>query len=620
MRHQTLVVPILIRTPWYRSVAARTGYAAIGLAAVFGFAFLRERELKRRNHRLEEKVAERTEELRIKNENLAQALGRVERLADISRESEERFRRMANGAPVLIWMSDARGEWIFANETWRQATGLAPEEILGQGWQQCIHPVDLPALLARLESSHRSGTSLSIEHRLLGADRSERWVRVLARPVPGGPSAAAGMIGIAVDVTEVRQAHDERLSMARALEQAQRVESLRVLAGGIAHDFNNLLTAIMAYASLLQLSASDSGWKEGKRMTEEILKAASKAGGLCRQMLAYAGSAQRDEKPLDLSVLVEETAGLLRSQLARRVHLEVESASNALPIRGDELQIQQLLTNLLTNSSEAIEHLPGSIRVRTFTAQSVQSLPGRLLLAPGVDHSGPLGVIEIADSGPGFDPAHLRRIFEPFFTTKELGRGLGLSAVHGIVKAHRGYLLLRNEPGKGCTFWVAFAQASAAKAPGSSHTSSEPWKGRGRVLVVDDEAAVRESMSRMLADMGFDCVVADGGRAALALHAEKPEFTLAVIDFVMPVCDGREVIDTLSQRDPGLPVLVVSGFTVTDIEAESPGRRSVAFLQKPFDLAAFRAAVRQLIEGRADTRTTEPHAGTPSFSSIRKSH
>lgn len=620
MRHQRLVVPILIRTPWYRTAAARVGYAAIGLAALFGFAFLRERGLKRRNHLLEEKVAARTEELRVKNENLAQAVKRVERLAEISRESEERFRRMANGAPVLIWMSDARGEWIFANETWRQATGLAPQEILGQGWQQCIHPTDLPLLLGRLETSHRLGTSLSIEHRLLGADRAERWVRVLARPLPGSDATVAGMIGIAVDVTEVRQAHDERLSMARALEQAQRVESLRVLAGGIAHDFNNLLTAIMAYASLLQLGSSDTGWQEGTRMTEEILKAANKAGSLCRQMLAYAGSGQREEQLLNLSSLVEETAGLLRSQLGRGVRLEIESAPRALPVRADEPQIQQLLTNLLTNSSEAIEHPPGAIRVRTFTTENVRSLPGRLLLAPGVDHSGPLSVIEISDTGPGFTPEHLGRIFEPFFTTKELGRGLGLSAVHGIVKAHRGYLLLRNEPGKGCTFWVAFAQATPATAPTSSHTSGEAWTGRGRVLVVDDEAAVRESMSRMLDDMGFDCVVADGGRAALALHAEKPEFTLAVVDFVMPICDGREVIDTLSQRDPGLPVLVVSGFTVTEIEADSRGSRSVAFLQKPFDLAAFRAAVRRLLECRVDTRPTEPHAGPPALNCIRKSH
>ncbi|MEO6995943.1 MAG: ATP-binding protein [Lacunisphaera sp.] len=593
MRRQELVVPLEIRTPWYALWTMKMGYGLALLGAVFGFVRLRERGLKRRNQTLEATVASRTEELRGEKQGLQQALVHVEKLAGDARESEQRFRRMANNAPVMIWMSDAAGRWIFANDTWKQYTGKDATELLGEGWTASIHPEDRAKVSTLYAEAHRNRTAITSEYRLLNADGGFSWVRMLARPLREDADGPNGLIGTCDDVTAIRQAQDERLNLERALQQTQRLESLGVLAGGIAHDFNNLLTGIMGNASLLR---SDVGHApDANRMLSVILDSSKKAAELCRQMLAYAGTGLHQVQPIDLSDLVERTLGILRSQMGKDITFELDLPRGLPRVVADAPQLHQLFTNLLTNAIEAIGKNPGTITIRTFRVTELQRAPGQLLLAPAQCAPSLVG-LEISDNGPGIPPENLERIFEPFFTTKTMGRGLGLSAVHGIVKGHQGLLRLKNEPGKGCTFWLAFPGETTTSTPSLPPPNNDNWKGSGRVLLVDDEPAVRDSVRRMLVELGFDCVEAGGGLEALELHAKLPPFDLVVLDLVMPICDGSAVMAELNRREPGLRILLISGFNVMGQSETSPTRKLTAFLQKPFDMDGFKSALKNILK------------------------
>jgi len=380
--------------------------------------------------------------------------------------------------------------------------------------------------------------------------------------------------------------------MALSLRQAQRLDSLGVLAGGIAHDFNNLLAAILGNLNLAQDSSGPDS--AARPFLDKAERAVLKAATLTRELLAYSGKGRFVVKPQDLNLVVQDLANLLNVSISKKIQLRYDLCPTIPAIEADSAQIQQVVMNLVTNASEAIGDQEGQIRLSTreqaLDAQQLDSgFAGQRLAA------GRYAVLEIADTGSGIDPRILGRIFEPFFSTKASGHGLGLSAMQGILKGHHAGIQLSSQPGGGTTFSLFFpALAGALQGEPPAAPEDAALRFHGRVLLADDEADVLASSSAMLAAIGFEVVTAVDGQEAVE-RCRLEAFDLVVLDLSMPRMDGFEAFRELRLANPELPVILYSGYTDHGSLEETLAQGRAGFLQKPFLLAELRQAVRQVI-------------------------
>ena len=384
-------------------------------------------ELGRLRRDLENQVFEKTSELR----------NSVERL----RESEVRFRNMADTAPVMIWVSDTDKLCTFFNQTWLAFTGRTFEQEYGNGWAKGVHPDDLDRCYAIYSSSFDAREHFQMEYRLRRADGEYRWVldRGIPRFAPGG--AFAGYIGSAFDITDLKRIHEEALSR-------QKLQSLVALTRGIAHDFNNMVGAIVAQAELAEMDLAEGSLPEDE--VRQIKAVAIRASEMVRELMIYSGQEAVTLEPVDLSGLVEEMAELLRASISRKSSLRLDLCRDLPRVRGSATQLRQLVMNLILNAAQAIGDDGGSIHVKTsFSKGGVHSSP-----AHGADCRDGFVRLEISDTGCGMTDEQKARIFDPFFTTKSQGHGLGLAVVQGIVQSHGGAINVVSTPGKGTAFEV----------------------------------------------------------------------------------------------------------------------------------------------------------------------
>lgn len=379
------------------------------------------------------------------------------------------------------------------------------------------------------------------------------------------------------------------------LLQAQKMESLGILAGGIAHDFNNLLTAILGNLSLARVELSPEA--SALPLLGNIEKAALKASELTRQMLAYAGRGNYVVTPQDLNQLVRETAQLLRVSIPKKIDLEFHLAGDLPVIEADVGQIQQVVMNLVTNASDAIGEALGHIELSTHTqafdeADIASAFPLQAL------HPGLYVVLRVSDSGCGMSPETRAHIFDPFFTTKQTGHGLGLSAMLGILRAHGAGIHIDTELGQGSTFQIVFpAHPELASLPKEAK-ADPPSRFRGRVLLVDDEPAILEATASILKALGFGVVTARDGLEALGkLEAERDGFVLVFMDLTMPRMDGREAFERMRALRADLPVILCSGYTEQDILPNFQGQNPPVFLQKPYLMKELQRTLQAAIPG-----------------------
>jgi two-component system, cell cycle sensor histidine kinase and response regulator CckA len=392
------------------------------------------------------------------------------------------------------------------------------------------------------------------------------WLVSLA-PLRDGDGAIAGVLGTAVDITLMRR-------LERNMQQTQRIESLGVLAGGVAHDFNNLLVAILGNADL---ALREPITQPTLRHAVEAIRTASlRASELTSQLLAYSGRGQLEVTTVEIVPLVEEMVALLAPTRAGVVALEL--APDLPHVTADAAQIRQVVMNLVTNAFDALDAGDGVVRVRTRTVVlSTEPHPLDVITAP----PGHYVALEVGDTGVGMDTATRRKIFDPFFTTKPHGHGLGLAAVLGIVRGHRGGLRLFSEVRGGSVFEVLLP-VSTAPPPRAVEVTAPTRRATARdktILVVDDEDMVREVLCHMIEDLGYHAIGVSGGGEALAL-ADRPELALdaAIVDLTMPRMNGRAVIKALRERRPTLPVVLTSGFDRDRVAADD----ATGFLRKPF--------------------------------------
>lgn len=386
-----------------------------------------------------------------------------------------------------------------------------------------------------------------------------------------------------VDVTERKKLETERREFETRMQQTQRLESLGVLAGGIAHDFNNILMAIMGHAELAVNAISP--LSPGREHFSEIMTASKRAADLCAQMLAYAGKSRIEKRSLVLGDLVEETLHLLKTSISKKAILNLNLERSLPCISGDPSQIRQILMNLVINASEAIGKRSGTIALSTGAMDcSEQYLADGYIVAPG--QPGTYVYIEVSDTGCGMGKETIQRIFEPFFTTKFTGRGVGLAALLGIVKAHEGALRVYSEPGKGSTFKVLFPAIDALEDQKSAHDANINYHGSGTVLLVDDEESIRALSSAQLRHLGLEVLTAEDGRQAVNIYRERKEdIDLVLLDLTMPHMNGEEAFRELRQINPKVRVILASGYSENDISSRFAGKGLGGCLQKPYTLA-----------------------------------
>ncbi|MCR9245393.1 MAG: PAS domain S-box protein [bacterium] len=511
--------------------------------------------------------------------------------ADVLRRRERQFRRLADHVPALIWESDGSGERTFFNRTWSDFTGRTSEEECGTGWLAGIHSDDVAACSETFARSHAGRTGFTREYRLRDRAGNSRWVRDSGQPrFDGGETGDfAGFVGCALDVTEIHDAQQERLTIERRLGEAQKLESLALLAGGIAHDFNNLLTSIIGNCGLLRDEPAARGADE---CVAGIEQAAQRARDLCRRMLAYSGRGRFAVSEMSLSTIVRDHQSVLPMCTGASVSLDYHLGTELPEVSADSSQLGQVLLNLVTNAAEASQ--PGAtVRIATGTCK-LDGQELRELRAPDA-RPGEFVWLEVADAGSGIDAADLSRVFDPFFSTKGPGRGLGLAATIGIVRGHHGAIRVSSEAGRGCVVRVMLPVERARDDVVVVPASRPRPASRQAVLVVDDEAEVREVMRRTLLRDGREVVAVEDGASALAVFCREPDrFGCVVLDYTMPGFSGSKVAAAMREQRPDLPILLVSGYDVAD-RADTRAVRVDAILSKPFTPSELRAAVAALL-------------------------
>jgi CheY-like chemotaxis protein len=392
-------------------------------------------------------------------------------------------------------------------------------------------------------------------------------------------------------ITAHKRAEGEKEALEKQFQQTQKLESLGVLAGGIAHDFNNILTIIIGHCALAKMDC-----ESAENHIAPIEKAAGRAADLCSQMLTYAGKAQFVLTLVNMTMLVEEMLKMLKTTIHQNAVIKPSLAANIPLITGDASQIRQVVMNLIINAAEAIGDAQGEIHVSLSTTeveahQTEQDYLGKFIAV------GRYACMKVSDSGCGMDDETKKRLFEPFYTTKFTGRGLGMSAVLGIITAHGGALQLSSQVGAGKTFTV-YLPIQNVESPlneSQQRDAVPPWQGSGTILLVEDETQIKVIAKIMLNKMGFAVIEASNGTEALeAYQKSAADITMVVTDLGMPVMDGYELFRTLKEHNPDLPIIISSGFGDAAIASRIPHKETAGIISKPYNFIQMREILKKI--------------------------
>ena len=421
------------------------------------------------------------------------------------------------------------------------------------------------------------------------------WVEMNIRRVQIG--ADDRMVVTARDITERKKTEDERLRYERRMQDAQKLESLGLLAGGIAHDFNNLLTAILGNIDLALLDIPHNSTARDDLRT--AISATQRAAELAQQMLAYSGKGRFVTEWVEVPAAIQEITQMIKASISKNADLRMRFPPSLPPIEADATQLRQVVMNLVINASEALENRPGTIDLSAGVLDG-RSVPPAQLWPREPLPPGPYLYIEIVDSGAGMGPDVLNKIFDPFFSTKFVGRGLGLPAVLGIVRGHKGAIQVGSRPGRGTTFRVFFpAKPKPATAAASPDAPVPGARTRsGLILLVDDESGVRETASKLLSRMGYQVTCAGDGEQAIQLFRSQADRIVGVIlDLTMPQLDGVQTLIRLRLIRENVPVIISSGYGEQDVMQRFEGLHVNGFISKPYTLDGLRQALDQSLPG-----------------------
>lgn len=504
------------------------------------------------------------------------------------RESEEKFRTAFKTSPDAINLNRlSDGVYIDINDGFTQIMGYERSEVIGASsleldiWKK---DQDRATLVKGLQ---KNGYVENLEAQFVAKSGDVMWGLMSARVIE--IDSEKTILSITRDITEKKHAEEERLKFEEQMIQTQKLESLGVLAGGVAHDFNNLLAAVMGHSELAKRRLpAESPVLDN---LQQIEQAAEQAADLAKQMLAYSGKGKFVTKTVDLNLLLEEMLHILQVSISKKAVLRLNPYSPLPAIDVDATQLRQIVMNLVLNASEAIGEKSGVISITTGCMDCDQSYLRNVWLAENL-HEGLYVYLEVADTGCGMDKEILPKIFDPFFTTKFTGRGLGMSAVMGIVKGHRGAIKVYSECGKGTTFKILLPASEKPAEIFNGVTEDDGWEGSGKALLVDDEESVRGVGFEMLKELGFTPITANNGLDALQVFKDNPDIVLVLLDLTMPKMDGEQCYRELREINPDIKVIMSSGYNELEVSQKFAGKGIAGFVQKPYKLSVLRSAIR----------------------------
>ncbi len=511
--------------------------------------------------------------------HLARSLRETERLASDMEATRRHLSEMVNGIDAVIWESDdATGRFTFVNDYARKLLGIdiAQWEVPAR-WFDHVHPDDRARAKEISRQAQRPGQTYPGEYRMIDAHGHVIWIREIITVI-GREGHSPGRRGVVVDISARVQAEE-------ALRQSQKLESLGVLAGGIAHDFNNLLTTILGNAEMmLPFLAGDAA--PGRKHLDKIERTTRRLAELTRQMLAYSGRGQFTVAEVDLNAVITEMAELLTVSATKNVRV-VYGLDPELPLmEADASQIRQVVLNLLTNAAEAIgEQGRGEVVINTGAETLDAARAAELFPNQDLD-PGAYVRLEVADTGSGMSAETLSKIFDPFFTTKFAGRGLGLAALRGIVRRHRGGIRIFSQLGEGTVFTLLFPASHVRALLPSVVRAAEPLDvrlGGTTVLVVDDEESLRSLVADALGMEGATVLQAvDGEDGIEQFNQHRHDIDAVVLDLTMPKLSGEEVFRQIKAARPDVPIILCSGYTQEDVAKQFVGVELDGFVEKPF--------------------------------------
>jgi two-component system, cell cycle sensor histidine kinase and response regulator CckA len=505
-------------------------------------------------------------------------------------ESETLYRTLFEQSPdgIVLWnLPELR--MLQHNSAAHNMLGYSSEEfscLTVNDIENSYSPDEVAENIAKLE---RFG-ELSLDTTLRTKDGKCRLVAVTLKLVEIGANRA--ILATHRDITQMKQAEEEQRRLEQQLLHAQKLESMGILAGGIAHDFNNILMAIIGNADLALMRINrESPVVEN---LNQIEKAAARAADLARQMLAYSGKGHFVVELIDLNTLLQEMLHILQVSISKKALLKLNLQQPLSPIEADATQIRQIVMNLVINASEAIGDQSGVIAVSTGCMECSQEYLKNVWLDENLS-AGLYVYLEVVDTGCGMDSDTLSRLFDPFFTTKFTGRGLGMAAVLGIVRGHKGGIRVSSEPGRGTTFRVLFPAAGRPFDESRSESAVECWKGKGTVLLVDDEESVRSVGTAMLKELGFDVVTAADGIDALEILRNRGDIALVILDLTMPRMDGEQCFRELQKMNSSIKVIISSGYNELEVSRRFNGNGMVGFVQKPYRMSTLEDVVKSVL-------------------------
>ena len=401
------------------------------------------------------------------------------------------------------------------------------------------------------------------------------------------------------NITKRKQADEKHREMEDKLREAQKLESLGVLAGGIAHDFNNILTGVLGN---IELTLDDlPPTSPVRNYIRNVQKEAKRAAELSNQMLAYSGRGKFAIENVDANEIIKEMTHMLEVSISKKHKIKYDLTENLSPVEVDITQIRQVIMNLIINASEAIGKNDGVISISTSTVEceGEECQECKDMVFDKALTKGQYVVIEVADTGAGMDEDTIKKIFDPFFTTKFTGRGLGMSAVLGIIRGHKGAIEVESKQGKGTKFTVLLPASGKALSTTKSdrEETAASWRGSGMVLVIDDEESVRNVAKIRLEQIGFNVIEAVDGQEAVEIFRDRSdEIDCVLLDLTMPRMDGEECFCELRKIRKDIRVLIYSGYSVEEIAQKFVDQGVNEFLQKPFNLKTLRDKMRKVFE------------------------
>ncbi|HCE44876.1 MAG TPA: hypothetical protein DET40_15150 [Lentisphaeria bacterium] len=518
-------------------------------------------------------------------------------IEDALLQSTRRFEQVAETAREIIWEVDANGLYTYVSSLSKPILGFEPEELIGKKHFYDLHPEanrdDFKdaafELFRKRESFH------DLLNPALSKTGKIAWLSTSGVPIIDNSGNLAGYRGSDIDITNRFKADQERKILEEQLRQVQRMESIGRLAGGVAHDFNNCLQVIQGFTELMLMKSSkdspDFPW------LTEIRQSAKHATDITHQLLAFSRKQVLSPKNLNLNEIVSSQHKILKRLIGEDIRLEINTSPDLSNIFADSGNMQQVIMNLVVNSRDAMSGgMGGRITLRTSNAVFSKND-----VMPGNDvREGRFVCLSVSDNGGGMTKDVMKDIFEPFFTTKGLGRGtgLGLAVVHGIIEQHQGWIHVYSEPGKGTEFKLYFPAVESDIDPSAGNKMDNVWqRGSGEcVLVVEDDAPVRNIACNILRQYGYEVWEASGYKEAVSLFSTAPsKFKIVICDVVMPDGNGVELVGNLNIINPELKILLTSGYTDEKSRWQDINRKGYRFIYKPYPLGELLKVVHELL-------------------------